>query len=226
MGLLYGYETADGYVPSLWRQWSKPKVSGNTINGLGEKTVRRPTPFYHRQDFWHPWRIIQDMFYFRVMPFWSISYNRIRIVLLDRKKTYVPIATKRVEASPQVWAKRIKDYAKSIGIDKVGIVESRPEWAFDGDNLRHKYAIILATRMDFDALSCTVKRDFVSGLDGVMAIYYYGHKSAKKLANWLREQGWEVLGTGNPMGTPPNLVPAAIKVGIGMLGKRCGSLMC
>ena len=56
MGILTGDRTDDGgFQPSLLYKLLRPKKSGNTINGLGETASRRPTPVYHRYDFWHPW---------------------------------------------------------------------------------------------------------------------------------------------------------------------------
>ena len=224
MGLLYGRETADGYEPSLWHRWFKPEVSGNTLNGLGETSVRRPTRIYHRQDFWHPWRMVQDMFYIRMVlsNFAAISF-KYKSAVLDRQRPQ-PIGKKRTEASPGVWSKRVKDYAKAIGVDKVGIVEVRPEWIFEGDEITEKYAIILATRMDYEALSASVERQFSKTIYEVMSIYFQGHLKARQLANWLRKQGWDARGYGTPMGTPLNLVPAAQEAGIGTLGKH-GSLI-
>ena len=39
----------DGYKPLQNFLDKFPKISGNTVNGLGEKEERRPSPF-----FWHP----------------------------------------------------------------------------------------------------------------------------------------------------------------------------
>lgn len=44
MRFFTGVETAEGYEPSTLHRWLLPKVSGNAINGLGERTKRHPTP--------------------------------------------------------------------------------------------------------------------------------------------------------------------------------------
>lgn len=222
MGLLFGKETDGGYVPSLWHRWCRPAVSGNVLNGLGETEVRRPTPAYHRQDRWHPWRLVQDMFYLR-MALAGQFVTILRHHFLDRKPP-APVAAKKTPGTPDQWGKRIKDYATAIGVDKVGIVEIRQEWIFEGDRLPERFAIILATRMDYHALSKTVERRFRESVPEIMRIYYDGHRKARELADWLRGQGWAARGFGNPMGTALNILPAAIAAGIGELGKH-GSLI-
>jgi epoxyqueuosine reductase QueG len=223
MGILYGRETEQGYEPSWWHRFFTPAVSGNTLNGLGETEVRRPTSAYHRQDSWHPWRLVQDMFYIR-MTIQGTFVSVMKSHWLDFTKP-APIADKRVERTPEEWAQRIKDYGIAVGVDKVRITKVQPEWVFEGDSISEKYVIILATRMDYEALSNAPKRKFSKGLREVMAVYYYGHRRARKLADWLREQGWAARGLGNPMGTALNILPAAIEAGIGELGKH-GSLIC
>ena len=223
MGILFGRESADGYHPSWWHRAFQPKVSGNALNGLGETAVRRPTAVYHRQDYWHPWRLVQDMFYIRVTVaglFWPVMKSH----WLDRQKP-ASVTEPKVQRAPEEWAQRVKDYAISMGVDKVGIAEIRPEWVFDRDEIREKYVIVLATRMDYDELIATEQRQFRKSLKEILAIYYFGHRRARKLADWLRGQGWAARGLGNPMGTALNIIPAAIEAGIGELGKH-GSLIC
>lgn len=223
MGILYGHESEHGYVPSLWHRKFKPDVPGNRLNGLGEAEVRRPTPAYHRQDYWHPWRLVQDMFYIR-MALAGRFMEVLRSHLLDRKKP-APIAAKQAQYAPEEWARRVKDYAIAIGVDKVGITKVRPEWIFAGDEIAEQYVIVLATRMDYDDLSHAARKEFRQATAEVMSIYYAGHCRARKLADWMRGQGWAARGLGNPMGTALNLIPAAIDAGIGELGKH-GSMIC
>jgi ferredoxin len=223
VGILYGQETESGYEPSWWHRFFKPTVSGNSLNGLGEDAVRRPTPAYHRQDYWHPWRLVQDMFYLRML-FNGSFVGVMKSHLLDAKKP-VPVNARSVDRSPEDWAQRIKDYCTALGVDKVGITRVQTEWIFDGDTLPEKYVIVLAKRMDYESLAASVERNFRKSIYEIVDIYYYGHLRARKLADWLRGQGWPARGFGNPMGTALNVIPAAIEAGIGELGKH-GSLIC
>lgn len=223
MGLLYGKDTPQGYQPSWWHRIFKPKISGNTLNGLGEIKVRRPTPAYHRQDYWHPWRMVQDMFYVRMLLNGSFI-PVLKSHWLDHRKP-APVASEKIHRSPEDWSQRIKDYAVAMGIDKIGITRIQPDWIFEGDELPEKYVIVLATRMDYESLSATTVGNFRKSIYEIVDIYYFGHLRARKLADWLRGQGWGARGFGNPMGTALNVIPAAIEAGIGELGKH-GSLIC
>jgi hypothetical protein len=47
MGLIVGNLSKEGYKPRLIHHILKPKVTGDSINGLGEKEFRAPKPIYH-----------------------------------------------------------------------------------------------------------------------------------------------------------------------------------
>ncbi|MGH7860215.1 MAG: 4Fe-4S dicluster domain-containing protein, partial [Candidatus Binatia bacterium] len=99
-----------------------------------------------------------------------------------------------------------------------------PEWVFEGENVEEPWIVVLASRMDYQRLAATMRRDFRTGLGTVMETYYRGHDTAVKLADWIRAQGWPAKGYGSPRRTPVNLLPAAIAAGLGELGKH-GSLI-
>jgi len=143
MGLLYGKVTENGYIPSLWHKIFTPGVTGNSLNGLGEAQIRRPTAIYHRQDYWHPWRMVQDMFYMRSI-FSGKLFPLFKSFRLDWKKP-TAITNKQIKKSPEEWSKRIKDYAISLGIDKVGITVIKPEWIFERDEMKERYVIVLVS---------------------------------------------------------------------------------
>jgi epoxyqueuosine reductase QueG len=163
------------------------------------------------------------MFYLRML-FNGSFVGVMKSHWLDRRKP-APVAERRVEHSPEEWARRIKDYALAVGVDKVGIARIRPEWVFEGDELPEQTVIVLAKRMDYESLAASIQRNFRKSIYEIVDIYYYGHLRARKLADWLRGRGWPARGFGNPMGTALNVLPAAIEAGIGELGKH-GSLIC
>jgi len=212
----------EAYRPSLFHRFFRGRTSGNAINGLGESSRRRPTPIYHDRSRWHPWRIVQEGFYFRVAirGYWRFV---IAAEALDRRKPR-PLAADRVEASPHEWSERIKAKAREIGFDVVGIARMNPEWAFQGDEVNEPWIVVGGSRMDYDRLSKTMQHDYRTGLDTVMETYLRGHQRAVELADWVRSQGWHARGYGSPMRTPVALIPAAIAAGLGELGKH-GSLI-
>lgn len=221
-GWLRGTEDERGYRPSLFHRWFRGRISGNEINGLGETKRRRPQPVYHDQGRWHPWRIVQDAFYLRVSlgGFWRFVMASDR---LDRRRP-APVSPVRVEDTPEDWSARVKRAAREIGADAVGIARMDAEWVFEGEEVTEPWIIVLGSRMNYDRLAATVRRDFRTGLGTVMETYYRGHEAAVRLADWIHAQGWRATGYGSPRRTPVNLVPAAIAAGLGELGKH-GSLI-
>ena len=222
LGIFRGIENRGGYRPSLFHRIFRGRISGNVINGLGEAEHRRPRPIYHDQSIWHPWRIVQDAFYVRVAlrGFWRFV---IRSNALDRRKP-APIPPDRSEASPEQWTVRLKQAAVNFGANVVGVARMDPEWVFEGDEVREPWIVVLGTRMDYDQLVATTKRDYETSLGTVMETYCRGHEISVELADWIRRQGWHARGFGSPWRTPVNLIPAAIAAGLGELGKH-GSLI-
>lgn len=224
MGIVYGYETADGYEPSLLHRWLKPRLSGNAINGVGETAKRRARPIFHLQTFRHPWGLVQLSFILREI----FHYRHLmRPVIVSRKLDRMPpvsVAARRVEASPAEWSRRIKEQAKALGFDDARIARMRPEFVFEGETIAEKWAIVLASRMNYDEVATMRTRRFARGAAEVMGVYLKGHLRVRKLADWLRQQGWNARGYGTPMLTPLNILPAALAAGMGELGKH-GSII-
>ncbi len=225
LGLMSGRETAGGYRPSLYHKLFSPHVSGNAMNGLGETRRQRPYPIYHRRDFWHPWRMIQDAFYMR-----AARFSRFRGLLMAMgridKRQLPPIAAEQEQDTPENWSARVKAFAGGIGVDEAGIARIDPEWIFLRDEVKPgvNWVIVFGMPMDYERLSRTQKRDFRSGLDTVLESYHQGHMAAQKTVDWIRARGFYAWGTGTPMGSPINIIPAAIAAGLGELGKH-GSLI-
>jgi epoxyqueuosine reductase QueG len=201
----------------------KPAISGNQINGLGETEKRRPSPVYHRQDWWHPWRWVQDAFYARISLQLRSFMCFIKSNILDGRDP-APIAAEPVPGTPQQWTDRIRAKAQELGVSDVRILRVTEDLIFDRDTIPEKYAILLASQMQYEQIHKSTERKFRHSLLEAMQVYLGGNVKAKKLANWLRQQGDAARGLGTPMGTPLNLVHAAQQAGLGQLGKH-GSLI-
>ena len=183
MGIIWGKETEDGYRPSWWHRRMKPTISGNEINGLGEREKRRPTPVYHRQDWWHPWRWVQEAFYARVTLHVQAFMCFIKSNILDGRKP-VPVAETAVPGTPQQWTERIRHKAQELGVDDVRVIRVTEDLIFDRDTIPEKYAIILASQMQYEKLHTSTERNFRPSLLEAMQVYLQGNIRAKKLANW------------------------------------------
>lgn len=225
MGLFVGRLNSGRYEPSWLFKLLRPRISGNTINGLGESRCRRPTPPYHRVDFHHPWSLVQWSFYL-----FQALFRREQTRLINRsralsKRGFVPVASRQKSDSAESWTDKVKEVAlQPPAVSAVGIAALDREWVFDRDEIEEPWVIVLAGFMDFDNLSKNLEGDYDAGNTEVLRAYLRTHEVAVDVANWIRRQGWHAFGHGGPNGAPLNLIPAAIAAGIGQLGKH-GSLM-
>ncbi len=239
MGFLYGHMTEEGYQPSVLHRWLKPKISGNEINGLGEQTSRQATPVYHRRWHKHPWYWVQESFYARQM--WDFIQGV--IIFRSWKLDHMPlskVSKTKQEKSPQVWAGEVKAIAlEHPECDVVGITEVVPDIVFDREwetgEVTEPTIIVLGRAMDYEKLSKNLEKDdgkfkpfwrnkFLPEVREVLSTYFRSQQAAFKLAAWIRAQGYHARGHGGPKGAPINTLAAAIKAGLGELGKH-GSII-
>ena len=80
---------------------------------------------------------------------------------------------------------------------------------------------VIAVAQDYDAISAAPS---MKSLVEVTRQYARGTRTAKGLANWLRNNGQDALPYGGPMAGSFVLIPAAIEAGLGELGKH-GSMI-
>lgn len=239
MGILYGHETEDGYEPSWLHRKLKPEVSGNTINGLGETTARQPTPVYHRRWHKHPWYWVQESFYARQM--WDFIQGVIifKSWRLDKSRKN-PVAPVAKQDSCEAWSLRVKEEAlKHRYCDVVGIAKVEPELVFDREwalgEVTEPWVIVIGHAMDYGEIAKNLEKDqgkkkpfwknkFLPEVREVLDTYLRSQRAAFKLASWIRDQGYNATGHGGPKGAPINTLHAAIKAGLGELGKH-GSII-
>ena len=224
MGFFTGRETEDGYEPSMLHRWLMPELSGNTINGLGETTVRRPTLVYHRMEAPHPWRKVNMLFGLRVMTRPGLLLRVFSSKAISKATRQSPVAPKKKNLTPEMAAAKVKELGFSLGADKIGICEIRPEWVLEGEEVTEKYAIIVASRMNYYGMRHAIEGDFLGSVKEVMDIYIQGQRRVTQMASWIQEQGWAARGYGNSDSTPMLIIPHAIEAGLGELGKH-GSLI-
>lgn len=198
------------------------RVSGNSINGVGENVPRRPSPFFWHPPEQHPWGELQ---------------------LLARKNSrkcpgsveafhgaydypeLIPVAETRNESSPQELADAAREFALTHQADDMGITEMDPMYVFEGYSIKHPRVIILALAHDYERLR-EVPSDETNGV-GVCDVgdqYARGTRASYALANWIRSQGYDADPYPGPMAGALLLIPPAIAAGLGELGKH-GSLI-
>ena len=225
MGFFSNRRRPDGsYTPPLLHRLVTPAISGNTVNGLGEREVRRPTPVYHHHAVPVAHRWMQNSFYWSFLGkpgYWKLMAENKR---LD-KLPFEPVAPERVEESPQSRARRIKEQVLAEGAKLVGIARMKPEWVFEGYEVAEPWIVVIGVTMDHGKLMRIVERgvDSIAGRHYI-EVYNFGSRVARRTAGWLRRQGWHATGRCGPVAGAVNLIPPALQAGFGELGKH-GSII-
>jgi ferredoxin len=198
------------------------KVSGNPINGLGETTPRRPSPF-----FWHP----PDRH----------PYGELQVVARQSSRRcpgapsaflaaydypeLVPVAEMRRKAPAEQLAAEATAFALSHEADDIGIAPMDPLYVFEGYTIEEPWVIVLALAHNYERLK-EVPSDETNGV-GVCDVgdqYARGTRASYALANWIRAQGYSARPYPGPGADALLLIPPAVVSGLGELGKH-GSLI-
>jgi epoxyqueuosine reductase len=200
-----------------------PSVSGNTVNGVGENTERRPTPI-----FWHrPERESHGALQERVVArFNAVPEFHAAYAEGDRgPRMPDPVAPERVARSPAEWTGIVKSFATAHEADLVGVARMDPLWVFEGYQLEAPWVIVLGVAMDHARLSHQPSTaDNVTAQVEIAEQYNRGARAAMRLANFIRGQGYAADPHQGPWAGALSMMPAAIACGFGELGRH-GSLI-
>lgn len=107
--------------------------------------------------------------------------------------------------------------ARGAGADDVGITRVQPQWVYGGCTVKEQFAISVCVQHDWAELKTAPEE---AAAAEVIRQYGRGIRVAKAVASFLREQGHEAAPHGGPLAMPMLLLPAAIKAGLGELGKH------
>lgn len=208
------------FVPCEEQMALWPEISGNTINGLGETTVRKPSPVM-----WHPAEMIAHG---PVQTwFWQQGAKQPEIFALRSERQRViaepdaPIAETPRTIAPEAAAALVKDAARAAGADLVGIAPADPAWVFEGYTFDHPWIVMLGVSMDPDQLA--LAPDVPAAVE-VVTKYTKGWSVARATSNWIRAQGWRAQPHSGPDAGAVLAIPAALAAGFGELGKH-GSII-
>ena len=195
-----------------------PDREGNDINGLGEAVPRRPTPIM-----WHDPSIIAHGGIQKWFSQQGNSHGGIKSFGSDGSGPIplADIAPERPNWSEKECTSLVKEAALARDADLVGITRLDQNWVFEGFEADYQWMVVLAVAMDYEKLS-TAPGDLSQ--DEVKKQYNRGTVAAYKLANWIREQGWDAKPHGGPQSGPVLMIPGAISAGLGELGKH-GSMI-
>ncbi|NQV79380.1 MAG: 4Fe-4S dicluster domain-containing protein [Alphaproteobacteria bacterium] len=126
-----------------------------------------------------------------------------------------------VRRTPAAWSAAVKQEARDLGAELVGVARMQPEWVFDGFDVSQKWAVMLGIAMDHAELRTAPHPRAIAE---VVRQYGRGTQVAKRLASWLRAQGWDGFPHGGPDAGPILMIPPALACGFGELGKH-GSII-
>ncbi len=197
-----------------------PEVSGNTVNGLGEASFRRPRHVYwHDPDALHHGEM-QKWFYTQ-----NMEHDAIKSARADRDKIHAielpDVSEEVVQQSAEDWTEQLTNDAAEFDFELFGIANMNTDWVFDGVDIPYKRVIMIGVAHDYEAIIKAPDSEA-----GAEVIRQYGRvaKGAKDVAAWIRERGWDAEPLCGPMAGKMLMIPPAIECGFGELGKH-GSII-
>jgi len=198
------------------------RVSGNPINGVGETSPRRPSPFFWHPPDQHPWGDLQIVARTnsRKCPGSAEAFQA-----AWSYPELTAVTAKRNEAPAHQLTEEVSKFALSHEADGVGIAAMDPLYVFEGYTVDHPWVIVLALAHNYERLR-EVPSDETNGA-GVCDVadqYAKGTRSSYAVVNWIRSQGYHADPYPGPGAGALILIPPAIAAGLGELGKH-GSLI-
>ena len=202
-----------------------PEISGNEINGLGEESVRRASPF-----FWHP----PDRQTHGALQKEVTDYHRQSDAVRKwfspeppggRGPELVPQNHAKTSKTSAEWSHIVKEYTLAHEGDLVGITEIDPMWIYQGYELNEPRVIVVGVEMDYAELA-EAPSSFENPRAAVVVAKEYNRaaRACRELRNFILSQGYYAKAYQGPYATALNFLPAAIAAGLGELGKH-GSLI-
>ncbi len=198
------------------------KTSGNPINGLGETTQRKPSPFFWHPPNLHPFGELQIAARSTMSkcPGYEKAFAGARAY-----PELVPVSATRTTASAEECTAAVKEFALAHEADAVGITPMDPLYIFEGYQIDEPTVILLALAHNYERLKQVPSdENNGEGIGDVGDQYARGTRSSFALANWIRSQGYTARAFPGPSADALLLIPPAVAAGLGELGKH-GSLI-
>lgn len=200
-----------------------PPISGNTVNGLGETEVRRPSPFFWHKPELHDFGALQAAVtdYQRQSEAIANTYTP----AADRGPKPIPQAASRSEKTATAWTAEVKELVLANEGDLVGIAKLDPLWVYQGFEIKEPSVIMIGVAMDHQRLD-QVPPSFENPISAVEVGEKYNQAArvCRKLANFILAHGYAAKAFQGPYASALNMIPAAIAAGFGELGKH-GSMI-
>ncbi|MEX0280936.1 MAG: 4Fe-4S dicluster domain-containing protein [Arenibacterium sp.] len=209
------------FTPDPDQVAATPEISGNTVNGLGETDFRRPEMVYWAPD---PGKIphgpLQLYFYMQ-----SAKEPAFDVKRAERQKIIeapLPrVAAYQRDTDPDTWTSELAQFVSDGDCEMTGVAEMCEEWVFVDETVSNSRVIMLGVQHDYETIASAPEA--TAGLE-VMRQYGRAAAAAKKVAGWLRSQGWDAEALTGPMTSKITMIPPALACGFGELGKH-GSII-
>lgn len=202
--------------------YQQAPLSGNVINGLGEKERRQPDHVFFGDSYKRAWGKLD--WYFQVMEPTSIHRQIAEIFWQDSGRVGLVAANNSAPEDPSDAAKLIKEAARRFGAKLVGITKMSPRFCYHDSSPDFQYAISVAWPMDREEMLHTPSS---RSNREIMDAYKQVNRVAIRLARYIRSLGHPAQASTNlaPGSSTEVLhIPIAIESGLGQLGKH-GSLI-
>ncbi|MEM7704286.1 MAG: 4Fe-4S dicluster domain-containing protein [Pseudomonadota bacterium] len=194
---------------------------GNPVNGLGETHHRPPAMVW--------WAPDMEAVSFGRAQLWFYQHEQPDDEMVDlrtRRKEAVesplpPVAPERISRSPDDWTAELKQFIEAGDCEMTGVARMRPEWVYEHEQNDLPNVVMLGVQHDFEELRHVPE---LRGGKDVTRQYLRAAKVAKKVAAWIRSQGWQAEAVTGPMVGKILMIPPAIECGFGELGKH-GSII-
>jgi ferredoxin len=198
-----------------------PDISGNTVNGLGQDQLKRPTPLYWFDPETIPHGKLQKYFYENAMKLGHLRKEKSSDLSKRGPETLDALAAEKKQDTAENWARKVKKFALANEADLVGIAKVKDEWIYEEHEVNEKWIIVVGIAMDQKELAKGPPREEdVSSADEVSKQYNRAARASKALTNWIRSMGWPAEARTGPMAGDIIAIPAAIESGMGQLGKH------
>jgi ferredoxin len=175
----------------------------------------------------------------RIVPLVILDYGSVRSRLKQMRyeglKEYfigtlreMHISAKSIKSNPYSGKKHIdpetltelEAYAKRLGVAEIGYTKVDPRYIFRGFRILYENAIVFTIEMDKAKIKGAPNME---SFKEVFRTYYQVGLTVNKVADWLRERGFNAH-AGPAGGGDVNYIPVAIDAGLGVAGKN-GLLM-
>ncbi|MFK7958103.1 MAG: 4Fe-4S dicluster domain-containing protein [Lysobacterales bacterium] len=209
------------YTPNAEFMQLLGDYSGNKVNGIDEVNLRPPTMVW--------WAPDMDAVVFGKAQLWFYSHeepdDEMRELRASRVEAVTaplpPVSEQRVEREPGQWTAELEKFVDSGDCEMTGVTRVQPQWVFDHEHTTLPTIIMLGVQHDFEELRHVPE---LRGGKDVTRQYLRAAKASKKVATWLRSQGYQADAITGPMTGKLLMIPPAIECGFGELGKH-GSII-